>query len=300
VGKRGSWRFQIDKAFKRINRINHSRRKDGEGARGAYGVYSGRTWDDYRESCRPFAEWAKKEYGIKTDIRLLTREMAQAYLDHKARQGRAGGTLGRIKSAIVKLSVALYGEGNKWKLEETWHSDRRPEKAYTPQQARQIEASVRQHARDPQTADVVKLASTGGLRRQEAVYLRGQDINVEKCTLTLVKGTKGGKVRTVHIDPKHRKYLAKLKRQAASNGDGSVFRGRGGLARRVENAVAAACKRLGIARKGVHAFRKTWAQERYHAYREQGLSDTQARRKLSRELGHRRIDVTYHYVPRQA
>ena len=26
----------------------------------------------------------------------------------------------------------------------------------------------------------------------------------------------------------------------------------------------------------------------------------QARRKLSRELGHRRIDVTYHYVPRQA
>ena len=83
-------------------------------------------------------------------------------------------------------------------------------------------------------------------------------------------------------------------------GDGSVFRGRGGLARRVENAVAAACKRLGIARMGVHAFRKTWAQERYHAYREQGLSDTQARRQLSRELGHRRIDVTYHYVPRQA
>ena len=143
-------------------------------------------------------------------------------------------------------------------------------------------------------------AACGGLRRQEAVYLRGQDINVEKCTLTLVKGTKGGKVRTVHIDPKHREYLAKLKQQAADNGDGSVFRGRGGLARRVENAVVAACKRLGISRMGVHAFRKTWAQERYRAYREQGLSDIQARRKLSRELGHRRIDVTYHYVPRQA
>ena len=297
MGKRGSWRFQIDKAFKRINRIGHSRHEDKTNGRGTDGIYSSRTWHDYREACRGCAEWAKREFGIKTDIRLLTREMGQAYLDYKAKQGRAGGTLGRIKSAIVKLSVALYGEGNKWKLKETWHSDRRPDKAYTPQQARQIEASVRKHARDPQTADVVKLASIGGLRRQEAVYLRGQDINVTECTLTLVKGTKGGKVRTVRIDPKHRKYLAKLKRQAAGNSDGSVFRGRGGLARRVENAVAAACKRLGIARKGVHAFRKTWAQERYRELRDHGLDDRGARRAVAKELGHNRLDVTRSYIP---
>ncbi|MHC4617187.1 MAG: tyrosine-type recombinase/integrase [Planctomycetota bacterium] len=300
MGKRGSWRFQIDKAFKRIDRIGHSRHQDKTNGRGTDGIYSSRTWHDYREACRGCAEWAKREYGIRTDIRLLTPEIGQAYLDHRAKQGVSGGTLGRIKAALVKLSVALYGQEGKWTLAETWHSDRRPEKAYTPQQARQIEASVRKHARDPQTADVVKLASIGGLRRQEAVSLRGQDINVERCTLTLVKDTKGGKVRTVRIDPKHREYLAKLKRQAAGHNDGSVFRGRGGLARRVENAVAAACKRLGIARKGVHAFRKTWAQERYRVYREQGLSDAQARRKLSRGIGHRRIDVTYHYVPRQA
>ena len=155
---------------------------------------------------------------------------------------------------------------------------------------------MKERARDSQTADVVKLGIVGGLRRKEAIYLRGQDINVEKCTLTLTKGTKGGKIRTVRIDPRHREYLQKLKKQAASNDDGRVFQGRGGLARRVENAITVACERLGIKGMGMHAFRKTWAQKRYREYRDRGMSDRQARRKLSQEMGHRRIDVTFHYV----
>lgn len=296
MGKRGNWCYQINQAFETGNRIGHSRHRDKAAGREVAGIYSSRTWHDYVSACIPFCRWAKQTYGIKTDVRLLTAEMACAYLDYKAAQGLAGGTLGRIRSALIKLSIALHGLDGRWELGGGWHSDRRPEKAYSSEEAEQIETDLRKNVRDPQIADVVWLCRASGLRRREAIYLRGQDIDVERCRLNLARGTKGGRPRTVPIGPEHQGTLSRLKAQAAGRDDGCVFQGRGGLARRVESAVAAACARLGIERKGIHAFRRTWAQEQYRQRQAQGMEDVQTRRTLSKQLGHGRLEVLSSYI----
>jgi integrase len=114
----------------------------------------------------------------------------------------------------------------------------------------------------------------------------------------LVRGTKGGRIREVRIDPKHSKFLEALKERGKRNSDGHIFRGRGSLGQRTERAVDEACRRLGIDDQGTHGFRRTFAQERYREYRGEGSTDKEARRRLTHDLGHGRIAVTYSYVGR--
>lgn len=83
------------------------------------------------------------------------------------------------------------------------------------------------HARDPQTADVVKLQRIAGLRISEAVLLRGEDIDVKTCTVHPVKGTKGGRPRTIQVKETCVDVLTRLKRRADNHRDGYIFQGRG-------------------------------------------------------------------------
>jgi integrase len=133
--------------------------------------------------------------------------------------------------------------------------------------------------------------------------IRGEDLDVEECKVRAVKGTKGGRPRTVHVDKDHVHFLARLKRRAEGHRDGHVFQGRGrrgqSLASRTNGSVRHACERLGIECYGTHGFRKTWAQERYRRSREEGLDDCESRRELARGLGHNRREVTYSYVRRR-
>lgn len=297
MSKLGAPSYQVKIALTKLERFGHSKHQAKQHGAVESGIYSHSTRQDYQRDCSRFATWARDHHGVR-DIRNLTPAMAREYLDGLAAKGRSGNYLGRVKAAIGKLSVALHGK--KWDLGSTWHGDRQPEHAYTPQQAVLVEQNMRQHARDKQTADVVKLQRIAGLRRKEAVYLRGQDIDVERCILRLSAGTKGGRFRTVPVDAKHRGYLRSLKERAGKSKDGHVFRGRGGLANRTERAVSNACKRLGLTDHATHGFRKMFAQARYREYRTQGLTDRQARTEVARLLGHGRIEVTYSYVARKS
>ena len=69
------------------------------------------------------------------------------------------------EAAIRKLDVAMRERG--WRRRRApelleagggWHSDRRPERAYTPDQAARIVAFMRRHAGDEQAADVAQLS----------------------------------------------------------------------------------------------------------------------------------------------
>lgn len=295
--KLGSPAYQVKNALSRLERFGQSRYEDKQRGIAEGGIYSFSTRQVYQRDCSRFAAWAKKTYGVR-DIRNLTPEHAQAYLDSLSSRERSGGYLGRIKAAIGKLSIALHGQ--KWDLGESWHSDRRPERAYTPDQAKQIEANLREHARDKQAADVVHLQRIAGLRVREAVMLRGQDIDPERCVICLKRGTKGGRTREVRVAAEHRGYLQSLEERAERHRDGHVFQGRGSLSKRTENAVSLARRRLNLEDSaGTHGFRKTFARQRYREYREAGLTDRQARWRLAGDLGHGRIDVTYSYVARQ-
>lgn len=266
------------------------------------------TMQDYVKSCSLFARWCKENHGVR-DIRRITPAMAEQYVSGLHDRELSGGYIGKVKSALCKLDAVMKARGyhphNAPPLLSPgggWHSDRRPERAYTPDQAERIIDHLRGHARDKQTASVVQLQWVAGLRVSEAAMIRGQDINPRTCTVHAVRATKGGRARVVSIDPKHRPFLEKLDERASAHRDGHVFQGRGSrgasLIRRTQEAVSYACGRLEITGYGTHGFRRGWAQERYGTLRDQGLDDHAARWSVARGLGHNRLDVTYSYIPR--
>ncbi len=59
-----------------------------------------------------------------------------------------------------------------------------------------------------------------------------------------------------------------------------------------------ATKVLGIEISGVHRLRANFAQVKYQEFSAQGEIDREARSKVSKLLGHARIDVTYKYTPK--
>lgn len=294
--KRGSIPYQINHELKAIFVPGESRHAAKERGNSDEHIYSIGTMRTYTLDCNRFAKWGKKTYGIK-DIRELTPEHAREYLDRLGREGRSGGYLGRIASAIKKLALTLHGE--KWNLGEGWHSDPHPERAYSPSDAQAIIADLRAHARDPQTANVVQLQIAGGLRVNEAVRLKGKNIDVANCRVHLELGTKGGKVRDVDVDPVYREFLQAVHDLGLNHTDGFIFQGRGDLAARTERAINAACERLGIADAGTHGNRKTAAHVRYENYLRDHTDDRTARLKLANDLGHGRAAVTVHYVARE-
>ena len=296
MSKLGSPTYQVTQVLNQVftpGRSRHAAKQLGQTDGHIYSIGTMRT---YVEDAARFARWCRDVHDVR-DIGEITAEMANAYLDHLAGRERSGGYIGRVRSAILKLSHALHGK--RWNLGAGWHSDRRPERVYTDDQVAEIVADLQAHARDPQVAHVVRLQHIAGLRRREAVRLRGQDIDSERCLIHLERGTKGGRPRQVQVDAGHQAYLRELEARATQHRDGHVFQGRGSLGRRVERAVDEACRRLGIPDQGTHGFRKAFAAGRYEQLRAEGLGDVQARRELTGDLGHGRVQVTYSYVPRK-
>ncbi len=266
---------------------------------------------DYLADCCRFARWCKLAYGIRL-INEITPRMADEYIKVYIDLDRSGGYLGRVSAAIRKLDVAM--RKKRWRKRSApdllppgggWHSDRRPERAYTPDQAVRIVLFMHEHTRDKQTADVAYLQRVAGLRVSEAAMIRGQDVDISDpnfCAVRVVKATKGGRPRTVTVSTTHRAFLERLVERAGIHRDGHVFQGRGdrgrSLVRRTQAAVTYACEQLEIACYGTHGFRKCWAQELHRLLGGLGVDDHDARREVAEGLGHNRVNVTYAYIPR--
>ena len=285
----GSPVYQAEKALKpgfASGQDRHEAKAKGTAKRK---IFSRSTMETYLTDIADLIEWVRAEYGVK-DADQMTSEHARAYLDSLAARNLSGGYLSRKRSAIAKYCQIKYG--TRWDLGGTWHSDARPEWAYTAEQAEELIANLRAHARDPKIANVVKLQATAGLRILESVHLRASDIDPAHCMIRVEEDTKGGKVRVVRVDPQHQHFLEDMKTQGEHNDKDRqhVFRDRGkprhGLDKRASRAVAEACDRLQIICYGMHGFRKMFAQQRYAEYRAQGMSDLEARETLMHELGH--------------
>lgn len=308
MSRAGSLVYQVKEALNSIFTPGVSRHElKQRGVQENY-IVSFRTMQEYTKACVRFAKWCRSEYGVR-HVSDITPQMARAYIRSLTERELSGGHIGRTKAAIRKFDIALRKARIRPRTAPPllqagggWHSDRRPERAYSDQATKKIISDLKQHARDPQVADVVRLQRVAGLRVSEAAMIRGKDIDVDRCTIHVSAATKGGREREVQVDEKYRPFLEHLKERAGQHRDGHVFQGRGdrgaSLVRRVSGSVRQACRRLKLEHFGTHGFRKTWAQERYRALRQAGASDREARRKVSQELGHNRLSVTYSYIPK--
>jgi integrase len=152
-------------------------------------------------------------------------------------------------------------------------------------------------------AQIIELMIATGLRIQEAVYLRANNIDLEMRQVRLEKNlnrTKGGKPRTAEFDDEFVDFMAKLKAIGEQNVDdySCIFKDRASLPGHVRAEIRRACLMLGIKPLGSHAFRKYNAQVKYDELRQDGLDDEAARLQIAQHLGHNRIRVTKEsYVP---
>lgn len=293
--------FRGSPAFQAVKGIERGEKLDGR-------KLSGRTKSDYTRAACDFLEWARSTHGGK-DARKATAEMGREYLASK--RADAGGGLGRIASALRKASLGWTNE--KWDLGKGWHSDRRPENAYTLGDVEKLQQALSEAKRgDPQRVDHFKVQWTSGLRSREAAYLRGGAIDLERCRIHLEHGdkAKGGRPRTARFDPEQREFYARLKSIAEGRRDGHVFQSRSGLAKRTRDALRYYCRKLGISkeRHGNHAARGYWANRVYERAVRRGivrrlplrkLSDVEEewlRENISKPLGHGRVDILKNYI----
>jgi integrase len=179
--------------------------------------------------------------------------------------------------------------------------------------------------------------STGGKVVVNGRVIKGSKVRrdfdkaVTADRIDLVKGTvtlfeKGGKWRTVVYD---RRYQGLMERLVKDNPEGPIFNGLNQST--MYDRIKIASGQSGFEGRGFHGMRKTFAVQRHKVYTQrindlvkrndwqtlakdfsitkqkaqaicdspQGKSiDTLARLRLSLDLGHNRIEVTYRYVPK--
>jgi integrase len=133
-----------------------------------------------------------------------------------------------------------------------------------------------------------QLARYCGLREDEIAGLKGE--NVDKTNKLLHITGKGGRYRAVPVSENLLSQLNTSKQY--------LFTPSASWRAGFRRVVGEAAKALGIEVSGVHRLRANYAQEKYQEFIDQGLTDYEARRRVSELLGHARVDVTFKYVPR--
>ncbi len=308
----GSLGYQMMKALQGIFRPGASRHKAKQYHRDAELITGINTMRCMSADVHQFARFIRFDWPEVKQLSDVRQEMAIAYIEELGDRERSGGRIARVCASLRKLDTACRKAGifppdapsllphKDQGGPGGFHSKPKPI-PYTEEVARAIIDQIT--PQDPIVARLLTLMWAGGLRVSEAVYLRGQDIDLVNGTISLnqernVNRTKGGKPRIFSYSPMSQEFMTALKTSPDIQPAGHLFTDRLGLAERARKLVRQACRELGIQSLGTHGFRKTFSVEEYHRARSSGAGDRQALLETSHKLGHNRIDVTRQsYVP---
>jgi integrase len=261
------------------------------------GIFTWRAYRRYLDCCCRFSRWARAQFGLRF-LKDVTEDMGRAFLKSLLEHAQDGHgfsprTVRLYRAALRKLERGVlkqFGARVKivpddFRLPPCRFVDRRAG-SYDQQEVRAILAEVR-----PPEGDVLKLQLLLGLRVSEAVRLRVADVD-PAAPAVRVKG-KGGLVRYVPAPPEALPLLRSLTQGRMP--EQKLFPSVKPAS--VQRKLLQACQTLGIPSRGTHGFRHTYARMQYSALVSMGLSDREARKEVSFRLGHRRVAITYAYVP---
>lgn len=267
-------------------------------------ILSSGTYETYFDTLLPFFENARALTGLKLLRDLLNPKVLQMTFDEFYRH-QAPATHRKRMSAINKLYLCCIEEGyingdpnNPDELPitkefrahiKTYVDDfdvRKPRFGYNPEDAELILETM-QECNSP-FALAVEVALRAGLRVDEIAMLRGNQVDKAAGVLH-IKG-KGGLLRDVPLSPELAEKLnSSLEFLFTPNQSWKDAFG---------YEVFKVTEDLGISASGIHRFRSNYAQARYNEMIAQGLTDREARKQVALELGHRRIGITYSYIPK--
>jgi integrase len=282
---------QAYKAEHQVESIKQAMRRKGKANRTLPHIFSYRTLQAYKQTCKVFFERAYELTGKKMLRDLFTYDIIVLTLDTYYRD-MAPATLRTLLSALNMLHQAM--RRRRWikgwspigsKLREhvrEYREDgnvRAPRFGYKPEDALRIIAHMQ--AKGSVFALPAEILLECGLRRNEVATLRGSNVDTENLKLN-IKG-KGGRKRVVDL-PAHLAEQLNASKQflfTPSESWKSAF----------YQAVRNAARELGIKASGLQRLRSNYAQEKYRKLRAEGKTKRQAKQQVSRDLGHNRIDV---------
>jgi integrase len=171
-------------------------------------IHSYKTRQVYQEHALRFGRWARDTYGIKQFVSLEARadEVASTYLRKNLEEQKSAYTLQTIRAALRMLF------GNR-QLAESVALPKRRRKQIT--RSRGPKKSDRQF-QPKNWPDLLGFLDATGLRRDEVKMLKVGDIcehdpEYGGQTTVIVQSGKGGKQRTVLVDPERAQDVLKLK-----------------------------------------------------------------------------------------
>lgn len=285
---------QIVLCFQALERFGESRHQAKLAGTARKWISSRGTEKTYLPQSVRFGRWVKREFGVRRVVELRPW-MGVEYLLHLVEEGKSASTVKTTASALRKLSHGIEAYFRRRvevlpdEIETPSRSldDRLRAHIYSEKEAEMILAQLSGEA-----AQVVQVQILTGLRISEALSLRPCMVDLAAGSVT-VKG-KGGRLRTVLLDrPGAVEFFERLLEGVPE--DQKLFRV---SARTVQARVHAACQHLGIICGGTHGFRRLYAFSVLRDLLSAGLDERAAKGEVSRRLGHNRLGVISHYLPR--
>jgi len=282
-----------------VRSVKKALRPGGDPTRGLPAILSRRTRDCYLETATPFFDRARKLTSQKLLGDLLTKSTVRRTLDAEYRD-HMPSTLDTVLAAIGKVYMGCERLGWTWSPSPVTEELRAHVKAYRD------DGDVHQPRYGYAEGDALRilellkekgssfalpaeLALGCGLRISEIAGLKGKDIDKEHKSLHIVG--KGGKHRDVPLPAEIAEQLDPSQQY--------VFFATQSWKQAFYQAVRAAARELGIQVQGIHRFRSNYAQIVFEKLKDDGKSERDARREVSRRLGHNRVEVTNSYIPPQ-
>jgi integrase len=256
-------------------------------------IYSKGTAKAYFRSGRTFFHRAKELTGLRFLSEMLNRETILSTFNAYYADV-APGTASKIQAAIKHIFDGAIRLGwvsgpcpiNYELSDQVATHMRAPRYGYHPEDAYLIIDEL--NDRDSRFALPAEIALYCGLREDEIAGLTGDEVDREQHLLSF-KG-KGGRHRIVPIPVWLIEKLPPIKT--------NFFTAKESWCANFRMAVQKVCLENKIGQSGVHRLRATYAQLKYTEFRIAGMDDRQAREAISVLLGHDRVDVTFHYVPK--
>lgn len=280
---------QIDRIFRHVR----------QGAKG--------TKYRYKDGVKHFAKFIAEAYK-KQNLNKIENKHLEAYIEQMIEVGYAKSYISSNLSAIrffidqIKDSSYVKTNAELGAVAKTRDEIIGPNRAWKVEEIKNMQ-ELAILADNERVADMIQVAKDHGFRIHEATRLERVDLQrALKVGYIRIKG-KGGLVRDVPV--RNIDHLQKLIDKTSTR-QAKIFVYEGERAHQVIEMVQQFIYNNrekvhindGTDRGGLsfHGIRHFWAQVRFLELRQQGLNFKEARKKVSRELGHFRAEITDIYL----
>jgi integrase len=295
------WDTETIKTYKvkhQVASVKRDLRPDGNPTRPLPVILSYLTRTTYFKITTAFFQRAKALTGKRLLVDLLDPDIVRYTLDTRYRDHNSSSlrnvlsAIGKVHQGCVKVGWVEASSPITSELRahvKNYHDDgdvRQSRFGYIPEDAERIIATLKEKCSGFALAAQIVLRC--GLRISEVAGLKGENVDLENMVFRITG--KGGRYREVDLPIEIARQLNPSMQY--------LFNPNRSWKVSFYRAVRKAARELGITVSGVHRLRANCLQNTYQKLTTEGLTDREARKKVSQDAGHNRVNVTYRYIPK--